>query len=265
MRINRPFQKCEMENTYSILANLLQRLRRENPNIFDVFFTDKEIVCEEYVKDEMPYLCDFFSLDIPELTLNANTSAEVELVQHKQGVKAQLRLNIQKLESLGFNNKDALIACLCHELAHVYSAGQIYGYLVNGNWECELYADFVASFLITRLNVAGGKYRFIVGKSKATLTHPYGEIRKLCSETARNYALTADKTVNIPLTDVESHFFLFLLTHSKEINEYYVSHKNEIENIQDSYDYQIEIDNLAETNILKQYVQRWRDENDEKL
>lgn len=238
-------------------------LRRENANIFDVFFRDKELVGKEYIKDEIAVLSEFFGLNEPNIDFESDAPLEVGLNDVPGEMVAFIRCNIKKLEECGFNNKDAVVASLCHEFSHIYSHGHTYGYCDNEYWEAELYADFMASAVMTALNVAGGKYRYIIGEGKATPTHPHGEFRLRCAKAAREYALSLPSTQKIALDDVESHFLLFLLTNVKEINDYLHEHAEEIEHAFDPKG-EVKIDYMQypDTNLIKQYMLCHQQNND---
>lgn len=233
----------------------LKLLRRENANIFDVLFHDKELVEKEYIKDEIVFLSEFFGLNEPNIDFESDSPLEVRLNEIQGEILAYISCNIKKLEECGFNNKDAVVASLCHEFSHIYSQGHTYGYCDNEYWEAELYADFMASAVMTALNVAGGKYRYIIGEGKATLTHPYGEYRLRCAKTAREYVLSLPSTKKIALDEVESQFLLFLLTNVKEINDYLHEHEEQIEHSLDpKAEVKIDYIQYPDTNLIKQYI-----------
>lgn len=241
----------------------LKWLRRENANIFDVFFHDKELVEEEYIKDEVLFLSEFFELNEPDIEFESGSPLEVRLDDIQGEVGACISCNIKKLEECGFNNKDAVVASLCHEFSHIYSHGHCYGYCDNEYWEAELYADFMASAVMTALNVAGGKYRYIIGEGKATLTHPYGEYRLRCAKAAREYVLSLPLTKKIALDDVESQFLLFLLTSVKEINGYLYEHEEEIEHaLEPKNEVKIDYMQYSDSNLIKQYILQHQQNND---
>lgn len=241
----------------------LKWLRRENANIFDIFFHDKELVEKEYIKDGIAFLSEFFGLNEPNVEFESNSPLEVRLNDIQGDIVACISCNTKKLEECGFNNKDAVVASLCHEFSHIYSHGHTYGYCDNEFWEAELYADFMASAVMTALNVAGGKYRYIIGEGKATLTHPYGEYRLRCAKTAREYVLSLPSTKKIALDDVESQFLLFLLTNVKEINDYLHEHEEEIEHALDPKE-EVKIDYMQypDSNLIKQYILKHQQNND---
>lgn len=233
----------------------LKWLRRENANIFDVFFHDKELVEKEYIKDEIAFLSEFFGLNEPNIDFESDSPLEVRLNDFQGEIVACINCNTKKLEECGFNNKDAVVASLCHEFSHIYSHGHTYGYCDNEYWEAELYADFMASAVMTALNVAGGKYRYIIGDGKATLTHPYGEYRLRCAKTAREYILSLPPTSKIALEDIESQFLLFLLTNVKDINNYLHDHEEQIEHSLDpKTEVKIDYMQYPDTNLIKQYI-----------
>lgn len=248
---------------FSEQLKFIKWLRRENANIFDVFFYDKELVEKEFIKDEVSFLSGFFGLNEPDIEFESDYPLEVKLNDIKEDVAACISCNIKKLEAFGFNNKDAVVASLCHEFSHIYSHGLTYGYCDNEYWEAELYADFMASAAMTALNVAGGKYRYIIGDGKATLTHPHGEYRLRCAKTAREYVLSLPSTKKIALDDVESQFLLFLLTNVKEINDYLHEHEEEIEHALDPKE-EVKIDYMQypDSNLIKQYILKHQQNND---
>lgn len=241
----------------------LKWIRRENANIFDVFFHDKELVEKEYIKDEIAFLSEFFGLNEPNVEFESDSPLEVRLNDFQGNIVACISCNTKMLEDCGFNNKDAVVASLCHEFSHIYSHGHTYGYCDNEFWEAELYADFMASAVMTALNVAGGKYRYIIGEGKATLTHPYGEYRLRCAKTAREYVLSLPSIKKIALDDVESQFLLFLLTNVKEINDYLHEHEEEIEHALDPKE-EVKIDYMQypDSNLIKQYILKHQQNND---
>lgn len=246
----------------SDFAAFMKLRRRECANIFNVFFQDTEVITEQCIQEELAFLSNLFGLSTPDISFGGDVPLQVELSSSQSGSIARIKCNTHKLQECGFNNKDAVIASLCHELSHIYSSGQNYGYCENEYWEAELYADFMASAIMTALNVAGGKYRYIIGEGKATLTHPYGEYRLRCAKTAREYVLSLPSAKKIALDDVESQFLLFLLTNVKEINDYLHEHEEKIEHALDLPKHQpLNLEKLPDTNLIKQYYFKTKSSN----
>lgn len=239
----------------SDFATFMKWQRRECANIFNVFFQDTNIITEECIQKELVFLSDLFGLSTPDISFGSDAPLQVELPSSSKDSTTRIKCNICKLQECGFNNKEAVVACLCHELSHIYSLGQSYGYCENEHWEAELYADFMASAIMTMLNAAGGKYRYIIGNGIATRTHPYGEIRQRFAMAGRKFALSMSKGATINLEDIEGEYLLFLLTNTKEINTYLQEHKSEINHAFDSNE-SLEIDYMKyqDTNLIKQYL-----------
>lgn len=247
----------------SDFAAFMKLRRRECANIFNVFFQDTEVITEQCIQEDLAFLSDLFGLSRPDISFGGDAPLQVELSSSQSGSIARIKCNTHKLQECGFNNKDAVIASLCHELSHIYSSGQSYGYCENEYWEAELYADFMASAIMTVLNVAGGKYRYIIGNGKATKTHPLGKIRLRFAMAGREYALSLPEGATINLADIEGEYLLLLLMNTRFINTYLTTHKAEISQALDP-DESVEIDYMKyqDTNLLKQYILKQDKEND---
>lgn len=239
---------------FEYLANYEKKRRREDATIFDVIFHDTELLVDDDICEAVARVATFFKMDAPKIVPDEKAIAQVEFSTLHDQLQKKLKYNIQNLKKQGFNNKDSVIACMCHELSHIYSFGRTYGYCKNELWEAELYADFMTSYIITKIGVAGGKYRYIVSQGKATLTHPYGTIRKDCSESARHYVEMHPKMADEnEIDEAEGHFLLFLLTHAKEINNYLEEHNDELlHSLDPKPPTKVDIFSLPDTNLIKQ-------------
>ena len=131
-------------------------------------------------------------------------------------------------------------------------------YYIFGNREIfDPVPDIIKSHEISALKgIAGGKYKYVVSQTEATITHPYGEIRKKCVEEAQAFVSRANKEWTI--TECEKGFNLFMMRHAKELNHYLKEHHHEIiqkrslDGIEKRENTIEDIMRLPDTNLIKQ-------------
>ena len=125
------------------------------------------------------------------------------------------------MEKSGINNREALkLACL-HELAHQYLYKTRFLLFENELWIQELAADLlVGAFSVLNGDVATGKYKFVVSRQKATLTHPDGKLREEVVIYGRKYVekLLQQKRYE-GIKDILTGLPAFVYSHYKELQE----------------------------------------------
>ena len=205
-------------------------LRRHDANIIDALFLDKDYdIKHENIKDTVKQVADFFELPVPIIKERAEIIAEV--ITSDKAEECQLYYDWQEMERSGINNREALkLACL-HELAHQYLYKTRFLLFENELWIQELAADLlVGAFSVLNGDVATGKYKFVVSRQKATLTHPDGKLREEVVIYGRKYVenLLQQKRYQ-GIKDILTGLPAFVYSHYKVLRESWNSIKMEDE------------------------------------
>ena len=238
-------------------------LRRHDANIIDALFLDKDYdIKDDDIKDAVNQVADFFDLPVPIIKERAETIAEV--ITSDKAEECQLYYDWQEMEKSGINNREALkLACL-HELAHQYLYKTRFLLFENELWIQELAADLlVGGFSVLNGDVATGKYKFVVSRQKATLTHPDGELREKVVVYGRKYVeqLLQQKRYQ-GIKDILAGLPAFVYSHYKELQESWdrvsleESAKEPVPVERKPIDYK----SLPDTNLLKQYWLKHKDD-----
>ena len=240
-------------------------LRRHDANIIDALFLDKDYdIKDEDIKDTVKQVADFFELPVPIIKERAETIAEV--ITSDKAEECQLYYDWREMEKSGINNREALkLACL-HELAHQYLYKTRFLLFENELWIQELAADLlVGAFSVLNGDVATGKYKFVVSRQKATLTHPDGKLRDEVVIYGRNYVenLLQQKRYQ-GIKDILTGLPAFVYSHYQEMQESWdrVSLEDSAkEPVKPTERKPIDHESLPDTNLLKQY---WLEHKDDK-
>lgn len=238
-------------------------LRRHDANIIDALFLDKDYdIKDDDIKDVVKQVADFFELPLPIIKERAETIAEV--ITSEKAEECQLYYDWQEMEKSGINNREALkLACL-HELAHQYLYKTRFLLFENELWIQELAADLlVGGFSVLNGDVATGKYKFVVSRQKATLTHPDGELREKVVVYGRKYVeqLLQQKRYQ-GIRDILTGLPAFVYSHYKELQESWdrVSLEDSAKEPVPDERKPIDYESLPDTNLLKQYWVKHKDD-----
>lgn len=239
-------------------------LRRHDANIIDALFLDKDYdIKDEVIKDTVKQVADFFELPVPIIKERAETIAEV--ITSDKAEECQLYYDWREMEKSGINNREALkLACL-HELAHQYLYKTRFLLFENELWIQELAADLlVGAFSVLNGDVATGKYKFVVSRQKATLTHPDGKLREEVVIYGRKYVekLLQQKRYQ-GIKDILTGLPAFVYSHYKELQESWdrVSLEDSAKEPEPPAERKpIDYESLPDTNLLKQYWLKHKDD-----
>ena len=244
------------QEEYKHIAEWLAYQRKENARIFEVFFYDKEDIDDSFVSEHLVWLAKFFEMPLPEVFTQSDRLAHVIIDGHSADDAPLICYNWKMLQEKGVNNKSAFILTLVHELAHFYYYNRDFHHCYNRLWVKELACDYMVGAISAIKGIAGGKYKYIVSQTEATITHPYGDIRKKCVEEAQTFVGRIEK--DWTATECEKGFNLFMMQHTKELNQYLKDHHNEIikkrslDGVERKDDSIEDIMRLPDTNLIKQ-------------
>lgn len=244
------------QEEYKHIAEWLAYQRKENARFFEVFFYDKEDIDDSFVSEHLVWLAKFFEMPLPEVLTQSDRLAHIIIDGHSADDSPLICYNWKMLQEKGVNNKSAFILTLVHELAHFYYYNRDFHHCSNRLWVKELACDYMAGAISALKGIAGGKYKYVVSQTEATITHPYGDIRKKCVEEAQTFVGRIEK--DWTATECEKGFNLFMMQHTKELNQYLKDHHNEIiqkrslDGIERKDDSIEDIMRLPDTNLIKQ-------------
>lgn len=247
------------QEEYKYIAEWFAYLRKENAGIFEVFFYDKEDISDSFVSKHLSWMAQFFEMPLPEVLAQSEKVAQIIIGNHSKEEEEEVPLvcyNWKMLQEKGINNKSAFLLVLSHELSHYYYQSRDFRHCHNKLWVKELACDYMAGAISALKEIAGGKYKYVVSQTEATITHPYGKIRKKCVEEAQSFVSRADKEWTI--TECEKGFNLFMMRHAKELNHYLKEHHHEIiqkrslDGIEKRENTIEDIMRLPDTNLIKQ-------------
>lgn len=245
-------------------------LRRHDANIFHALFLDKDYdIKDEDIKEAIKQVADFFELPMPVIRKRAQTI--VEVMTSENADECELFYNLQEMEKSGFNNREALKLALLHEMAHQYLFKSCFLLFENELWVQELAADLlVGGFSVLKGDVETGKYKYVVSRQKATLTHPDGKFREEIVVYARSNVeeLLRQKKYH-GIRDILLGLPAFVYSHYKELHESWesISIVDEMKMLEIPVESKpTNLDSLPDSNLLKQYFEERKnkkDDNDE--
>lgn len=244
---------------YSTMNKWMKHTRRHEANIFNALFYDKETVDEESVRTILSRVASFFDLPIPSLHNQCESMAKI--ITSDNAKQCELYYNMSMLNNVGINNLDAMQLCLVHEMAHQMLRDYRFRLFHHERWVQELAADFIVGVYSQIHDTASGKYKYAVSIQKASLTHPDGLLRKSVIEFARkSYAVSPEgrlATMHLSLRTLP----YFVLCHLDELKKEWNQVCDELEHppvVQ-----RIEIENLPNSNLLKQMVMKYKQQKSE--
>lgn len=239
-------------------------LRRHNANnIFDVFFKDKENISDEDIVVIIGDVAKFFGLPVPVIQDKCESIAKI--MTSKEGTECELYYDWKLMEKAGINNVDTLRLSFVHELSHQTLFNTRFLLFENELWIQELAADLlVGGFSVLNGDVATGKYKFVVSRQKATLTHPDGELREKVVVYGRKYVeqLLQRKRYQ-GIKDILTGLPAFVYSHYMELQESWdrVSLEDSAKEPEPPAERKpIDYESLPDTNLLKQYWLKHKDD-----
>lgn len=242
------------------MAEWSKFMRRHEANVFNALFYDKEYVTEEDIAELVKRVADFFHLPRPEIQSKCNTFAEVLL--GKEAGQCELSYNIEMLQKVGINNKDAFTLCFIHEMAHQILFRHRFMLFSSERWVQELAADLTAGLYAEQHGLATGKFKYALSVQKHCITHPDGKLRKKIVECAGNYleqqAVDGGKMMNMVFKMMPA----FVFTHQKELEDNWFQMLEELE-IPPATPHEYQIEDLPDNNLIKQTVMKYRNPKQE--
>ena len=239
-------------------------VRRHKAGVIDALFLDRDRdIKEEDIKNTVKQVAEFFELPMPEIQERAETIAEV--ITSEKADECQLYYDWQEMEKSGINNREALKLAFLHEMAHQYLFKYHFLLFENELWIQELAADLlVGAFSVLNGDVATGKYKFVVSRQKATLTHPDGKLREQVVVYGREYVeqLLQQKRYQ-SIKDILTGLPAFVYSHYKELQESWdrVSLEDSAKEPEPPAERKpIDYESLPDTNLLKQYWLKHKDD-----
>lgn len=261
-----------MEETYDSISMHfnMQRwfayLRRHNANIFDVFFKDKENICDGDIVAIIEDVAKFFGLPVPVIQDKCETIAKI--MTSKERTECELYYDWKLMEKAGINNIDTLRLSFVHELSHQELYKTSFLLFENELWIQELAADMiVGAFSAMGNDVATGKYKYVLRQLSASMTHPNGKLRAAIVEFGRDYAgkLKQEQKLN-DIKDVLTGLPAFVYSHYKELQEAWnMVRLEDVYKEEPNVDTTINCESLPDTNLLKQYYMKHKKEKEDEI
>lgn len=244
------------QETFEQMERWWKFQRRHECNIFEALFKDKEDVKEEDIQTIIANVSNFFSLPQPEISNKCDTFAEVILGGNAD--KCELSYNIGMLQNAGINNRDAFTLCFVHEIAHQMLFRHQFMLFCSERWIQELAADLTAGLYAERHSLATGKFKFALSRQKHSITHPSGGLRKEIVECGRHYLehMRVDGKTMIEM--VMKMMPAFVYTHYAALEEDWRMMTDELELPPPPPPSPIRIEDLPDSNLLKQTVMKYR-------
>ena len=229
--------------------------RRHEANVFNAIFYDKEEVTEDDIQRIIADVAAFFDLPRPETNSRCESFAEVLLGDKAN--ECELSYNLEMLQKVGINNRDAFTLCFVHEMAHQMLYKHQFMLFCSERWIQELAADLTAGLYAERHLLATGKFKYALSRQGHSITHPVGELRKEIVECGRHYlerqAVDGEKMMNM----VQQIMPSFVFIHKKEVKQSWYQLLDELESPpQEPKHYNIE--DLPDSNLLKQAVMKYK-------
>lgn len=201
--------------------------RRHEANVFNAIFYDKEEVTEDDIQRIIADVAAFFDLPRPETNSRCESFAEVLLGDKAN--ECELSYNLEMLQKVGINNRDAFTLCFVHEMAHQMLYKHQFMLFCSERWIQELAADLTAGLYAERHLLATGKFKYALSRQGHSITHPVGELRKEIVECGRHYlerqAVDGEKMMNM----VQQIMPSFVFIHKKELKQSWYQLLDELE------------------------------------
>lgn len=241
-------------------------VRRHNASIFDVFFKDIDYgLNEEDIKNIILGTAEFFQISPPNVLKTCEEFIQVKIYNGSNSNVYELSYNLEHMKEAGINNRDTFTLCLTHELCHEYNKNITFLFCRNQRWVHELACDYVCGIRSCEMDLATGKYKFVVGKTPLSLSHPPGEVREEIVDYARDFyrRLSTDEKREVDFQSSMEGFPAFMYKHALYLNAKY----REALDIEYSANRDCEkmslddIMKLPDTNLLKRYLTTLHNKN----
>lgn len=241
---------------YDKFAQRWKLQRRHECNVLEAIFCDTEYVKEEDIHAIITDVSSFFSLPLPEISSKCETFAKVLFSDNAD--KCELSYNMEMLQKTGINNRDAFTLCFVHEMAHQVFFHYRFMLFYSERWVQELAADLMAGLYAERHSLATGKYKYALSIQKPSITHPNGNLRKEIVECGRHYLerMSVDGESMVEMAVKYMPFFVF--THYDTLENDWRKMTDELELPPPPPPKPINIDELPDSNLLKQAVMKYR-------
>lgn len=229
--------------------------RRHDTNVFNAIFYDKEKVTEDDIRRIIADVAGFFDLPKPEISSRCESFAEVLLVDKAD--ECELSYNLEMLQKVGINNKDAFTLCFVHEMAHQMLYKHQFMLFCSERWVQELAADLTAGLYAERHLLATGKFKYALSRQKYSITHPNGELRKEIVECGRHY-LERQIVDGEKMKDMVQQIMpSFVFIHKKGLKQSWYKLLDELESPPHEQKH-YNIEDLPDSNLLKQAVMKYK-------
>lgn len=243
------------QEMYEQMARWSKFKRRHEANVFNALFYDKENVTEEEINSIISEVATFFNLPQPEIKNKCETFAEVLL--GKDAYQCELAYNIEMLQKTGINNKDAFTLCFVHEMAHQLLYKYRFMLFCNERWIQELAADMTAGLYAERHHLSTGKFKYALSVQRYSITHPDGRLRETVVECGRHQLEFTNVDGSGIMQMVVRMMPAFVYSHYDVIKKDWQRLVEDLEAPPVSPK-QYAIEDLPDTNLLKQMVMKYR-------
>lgn len=248
------------QEDYEHMSEWWRFQRRHECNIFEALFMDRESVREKDLETIITNVSSFFLLPRPEINNKCETFAEVLLGGNAD--KCELSYNIEMLQEIGINNRDAFTLCFVHEMAHQMLFLHKFDLFCSERWIQELAADMTAGLYAARHILTTGKFKYALSTQKYSLTHPDGKLRKEIVECGRQNLARMRVYGNTIMDVVVKYMPYFVYTHYDTLERDYRKMTNELEQSLLSPPKPIRIEYFPDNNMIKQSVMKYMEQKD---
>mgnify|MGYP000190743881 CR=1 FL=1 len=246
---------------YEAMNKWMKFMRRHEANIFNAIFYDKEEVADEDIISFVTDITSFFNLPQPEIINKCKTFAEVLLGNNAK--QCELSYNIEMLKKVGINNKDTFTLCFVHEMTHQILFRHRFRLFYSERWIQELAADLAVGLYAERHHLATGKYKYALSIQKYSITHPDGKLRKEIVEVGRHYLEQRNVDGKTMIDLVIRIMPAFTFTHHKILKNNWYRLMNELEVPPPPQVPGYNIEDLPDSNLIKQAVMKYRKQKEQ--
>lgn len=239
------------EELYRHIEEWQKFLRRHENNVFNALFRDIENLSHAEIDELVRETAFFFDMPLPTIYETCDTLAKE--ISWSDNVYS-IYYNKQLLDKAGINNKDALKLLFTHEICHHVFRNVVFGLLENERWTKELVCDFITAVRSTISQSDTGKYKYAISNSIKSVTHPSGWSRNKAFLYRREVAtLQKDRKALLRINEIIDEFRKFVLLYKQTLDEEWHS-LLDIENSSTRNDEHMNIQELDDRNLIKQYV-----------
>lgn len=243
-----------LEEEYKAMNDWWAFQRRHQANVFEAVFMDQQTIDD--IPDIVSSVSLFFDLPEPKIVETCKTMARI--LVNPDARESEIQINMASLRQNGINNKVSFRLCVVHEQMHQCLYRTHLGMFPNERWVQELAADLMAGIYTNLYDLASGKYKYAVGKQKASRTHPSGKVRaeivdygrlRFNSKTDSDKKNVVSRAINIMPPFIFRHYAEMKKDWQKVL--YDIKHP-----IPPKVEKPIDINSLPDTNLIKQTILR---------